>query len=53
MYFEKSSSRNWLVSVHQDLSIPVAERVEHASATTRKRGFIRWRGLVICIVLAF
>ncbi|HEY8880785.1 MAG TPA: phytanoyl-CoA dioxygenase family protein [Roseateles sp.] len=26
-YFEKSSSRNWLVPVHQDLSIPVAARV--------------------------
>jgi hypothetical protein len=26
-YFEKSSSRNWLVAVHQDLSIPVAGRV--------------------------
>lgn len=25
-YFEKSSERNWLVPVHQDLSIPVAER---------------------------
>lgn len=30
-YFEKSSARNWLVPVHQDLSIPVARRVEHAS----------------------
>ena len=30
-YFERSSSRNWLVPVHQDLSIPVAERVEHSS----------------------
>jgi len=30
-YFEKSSVRNWLVPVHQDLSIPVAERVEHSS----------------------
>ncbi|ALG69551.2 phytanoyl-CoA dioxygenase family protein [Beggiatoa leptomitoformis] len=28
-YFEKSLSRNWLVSFHQDLSIPVAYRVEH------------------------
>src|SRR5437762_10346701 len=25
-YFEKSVSRNWLVPIHQDLSIPVAER---------------------------
>jgi ectoine hydroxylase-related dioxygenase (phytanoyl-CoA dioxygenase family) len=30
-YFEKSLARNWLVSVHQDLSIPVSERVEHPS----------------------
>lgn len=28
-YFEKSRHKNWLVSLHQDLSIPVAERVEH------------------------
>jgi hypothetical protein len=28
-YFEKSLERNWLVPVHQDLSIPVAARVEH------------------------
>jgi len=27
--FEKSASRNWLVPIHQDLSIPVAERVVH------------------------
>jgi hypothetical protein len=26
--FEKSAARNWLVPIHQDLSIPVAERVE-------------------------
>ena len=26
-YFEKSTARNWLVPIHQDLSIPVAERV--------------------------
>ncbi len=26
-YFEKSSGRNWLVPLHQDLSIPVAGRV--------------------------
>jgi hypothetical protein len=25
-YFEKSVAHNWLVPVHQDLSIPVAER---------------------------
>jgi hypothetical protein len=28
-YFEKSSSRNWRVPVHQDLGVPVAERVDH------------------------
>jgi hypothetical protein len=27
-YFEKSADRNWLVPIHQDLSIPVAARVE-------------------------
>lgn len=26
-YFEKSAERNWLVPLHQDLSIPVAERL--------------------------
>ncbi|AMC36331.1 phytanoyl-CoA dioxygenase family protein [Janthinobacterium sp. B9-8] len=30
-FFEKSASRNWLVAVHQDLSIPVAERIEHSA----------------------
>jgi ectoine hydroxylase-related dioxygenase (phytanoyl-CoA dioxygenase family) len=30
-YFEKSSSRNWLVPFHQDLSIPVADRVPDAA----------------------
>jgi ectoine hydroxylase-related dioxygenase (phytanoyl-CoA dioxygenase family) len=27
--FEKSVDNNWLVALHQDLSIPVAERVDH------------------------
>ena len=27
--FEKSVERNWLVSVHQDVAIPVAARIEH------------------------
>lgn len=27
--FEKSVERNWLVALHQDLAIPVAQRVEH------------------------
>jgi ectoine hydroxylase-related dioxygenase (phytanoyl-CoA dioxygenase family) len=31
--FKKSSDRNWLVSLHQDLSIPVAERVSSAHCT--------------------
>lgn len=30
-YFEKSVERNWLVPRHQDLSIPVASRIEHAA----------------------
>lgn len=28
-YFEKSQERNWLVPIHQDLGIPVAQRVDH------------------------
>jgi len=28
-YFEKSAALNWLVPVHQDLSVPVAHRVLH------------------------
>ena len=28
-YFEKSQALNWLVAVHQDLSIPVAARIDH------------------------
>lgn len=31
--FEKSTERNWLVSPHQDLVIPVAERVAHPALT--------------------
>lgn len=30
-YFAKSLARNWLVALHQDLSIPVAARVEDAA----------------------
>ena len=30
-YFEKSSERNWLVPIHQNLSIPVRERVDDRS----------------------
>ena len=29
-YFEKSVSRNWFVPFHQDLSIPVLERIDHS-----------------------
>lgn len=32
-YFDKRPSRNWLVSPHQDLSIPVAERTADARLT--------------------
>lgn len=28
-YFEKSRDQNWLVPIHQDLSIPVREKIEH------------------------
>jgi ectoine hydroxylase-related dioxygenase (phytanoyl-CoA dioxygenase family) len=28
-YFEKTPQHNWLVPLHQDLSIPVAKRIEH------------------------
>lgn len=30
-YFEKSQDQNWLVPIHQDLSIPVREKVDHTS----------------------
>lgn len=39
-YFEKSPARNWLVPMHQDLSIPVAERVDEA----RLHGWSRKQG---------
>ncbi|KQN79147.1 phytanoyl-CoA dioxygenase [Duganella sp. Leaf61] len=28
-YFEKSRDQNWLVPIHQDLSIPVREKIDH------------------------
>jgi hypothetical protein len=31
--FEKALDNNWLVSLHQDLSIPVAERIDSAQCT--------------------
>ena len=39
-YFAKLSSRNWLVTLHQDLSIPVAERAADApcKAWSEKEG---------------
>ena len=41
-YFEKSLATNWLVPVHQDLSIPVAWRVEHPalSGWSEKEGVL-------------
>ena len=39
--FRKSASRNWKVAWHQDLSVPVAERVEHP----RLRGWSRKQGV--------
>lgn len=33
IYFQKSTDRNWLVPFHQDLSMPVAARVDHPSLT--------------------
>lgn len=32
-YFEKSTHRNWMVPVHQDLSIPVLEKLDHPALT--------------------
>ncbi|HEX7644690.1 MAG TPA: phytanoyl-CoA dioxygenase family protein [Burkholderiaceae bacterium] len=40
-YFEKSSDKNWLVAAHQDLSIPVVERIEHPEL----RGWSRKDGM--------
>lgn len=41
-YFEKSAERNWLVPVHQDLSIPVAERTADPAlgGWSEKEGFL-------------
>ena len=40
--FEKSLDRNWLVGLHQDLSIPVAEKVNHSDLCgwSEKEGLI-------------
>lgn len=41
-FFEKSAARNWLVPIHQDLSIPVSGRVDHPalSGWSEKEGAI-------------
>jgi hypothetical protein len=41
-YFEKSESQNWLVAIHQDLCIPVQERIDAAtcSAWSVKEGVL-------------
>lgn len=41
-YFEKGKGRNWLVSPHQDLSIPVKDRIEDSRLTrwSQKEGQI-------------
>lgn len=41
-YFEKSAARNWLVPLHQDLSIPVRDRVDHPalSGWSEKEGAV-------------
>src|SRR4051812_114307 len=38
--FDKSADKNWLVALHQDLSIPVPERVTHpdCSGWSEKEG---------------
>ena len=41
-YFEKSAGRNWLVPIHQDLSIPVAKRV----AAPTLRGWSEKEGML-------
>ena len=40
--FEKSATRNWLVPLHQDLGIAVAQRVEHPQLQgwSRKEGVL-------------
>lgn len=41
-FFEKSAARNWLVPIHQDLSIPVSSRVDHPalSGWSEKEGSV-------------
>jgi ectoine hydroxylase-related dioxygenase (phytanoyl-CoA dioxygenase family) len=40
--FEKSAERNWLVALHQDLSIPVASRIDHPAV----RGWSEKEGIL-------
>ena len=53
--FEKSAARNWLVPLHQDLSIPVAARVDDSalSGWSLKEGmqFVRAPGAVLPALL--
>lgn len=55
-YFEKSTAQNWLVPVHQDLSIPVAGRVEERllSGWSLKEGslFVQPPSVVLAELLA-
>jgi len=41
-FFEKSAEKNWLVPIHQDLSIPVARRLSHPalSGWSEKEGAV-------------
>lgn len=41
-FFEKSAAKNWLVPIHQDLSIPVSGRVDHPalSGWSEKEGAV-------------
>ncbi|MEB0030963.1 phytanoyl-CoA dioxygenase family protein [Undibacterium sp. RTI2.1] len=41
-YFEKSKDQNWLVPLHQDLSIPVKKRITHPDLTvwSEKEGLV-------------
>lgn len=55
-YFGKSPSHNWLVTLHQDLSIPVADRIdsEQCSGWSRKEGglFVQPPSLFLESILA-
>jgi hypothetical protein len=40
-YFEKSAQHNWLVPLHQGLSVPVAERVDHPNLCGWSKHFVQ------------